>query len=56
MNIEHDPNGAIELGGSAVYASAFAQVQARPPGERVVALTATEARLSGGLIFYAKST
>jgi hypothetical protein len=24
-------------------------------GERVVALTATEARLSGGLIFYAKS-
>jgi hypothetical protein len=33
MNIEHDPNGAIELGGSAVYASAFAQVQARPPAE-----------------------
>jgi hypothetical protein len=112
MNIEHDPNGAIELGGSAVYASAFAQVQARPPGEiprdrwhqfindagilldlwgheaerlgwragelfglhpeapmarydqmgliwmlkgeYVVALAATEARLSGGLTFYRK--
>jgi len=27
------PTARAELGGSAVYASAFAQVQARPPGE-----------------------